>query len=129
MLRRFAAATATASAVLAVASLVVLALPLPLERFSPLLSLWCVAPAVWGLWAMLAPRDWVPGRLPLWGALLGVLAGILAMLVLNLPARLSGLPVPLPYRGGGVALLTVFYYLLWMLVARAHRALGESPAG
>lgn len=73
MLRRFAAATATASAVLAIASLVVMALPVPLARFAPLLSLWCVVPAVWGLWAMLAPRDWVPGRLPLWGALLGVL--------------------------------------------------------
>lgn len=128
MLCRFAAATATASMVLAIASLVVLALPVPLERFTPLLSLWCVAPAVWGLWAMLAPRDWVPGRLPLWGSLLGVVAGILAMLVLDLPARVRGLPVPLPYRVGGVAVLTVFYYFLWMLVARAYRALAPGSA-
>jgi hypothetical protein len=128
MLRRFAAATATASAVLAIASLVVRALPVPLERFTPLLALWCLAPAVWGLWAMLAPGNWVPGRLPQWGSLLGVLAGILAMLVLDLPARVRGLPVPLPYRVGGAALLAVFYYFLWMLVARAYRALAPGPA-
>lgn len=126
MLRRFAAATATASAVLAFVSLLVLLLPLPLERFAPVLAVWCVLPAVWGVWAMAAPRDWVPVRLPLWGAILGIAAGVIVLLVLNVPGRVRLLDVPLPYRVAGVVVLTIFYYLLWTVVARIYRALAAS---
>ena len=40
---------------------------------------------------MLAPESWVPQRLPLWGALLGAIAGTLAAFILNIPARVLGL--------------------------------------
>jgi len=126
MFRRFAAATAIASAALGVATLVVLVVPgVPLERFAPVLLLWCLVPGVWGLWAMLAPRAWVPERLPAWGAILGVLPGTLALFVLNLPSRVSGVAVPAGYRAVGLVVLVLFYYLLWMLVRAGYRALAK----
>ena len=126
MLRRFAAATAVASSVAAFAGIVVRLLPAPLERFAPVLSLWCILPAVWGLWAMLAPRAWVPQRLPAWGLILGAVAGALAAFVLNLPSRIAGFPVAIGYRVAGWVMLVLLYYLLWMVVRRAYRALSEA---
>ncbi len=130
MFHRFAAATAIAAAALAVATLILLVIVLlrpdvPLERFAPVLSLWCLVPVVWGLWAMVAPRAWVPERLPVWGAILGVLPGVLAMFVLNLPSRVSGVAVAAGYRAVGLVVLVFFYYLLWMLVRASYRALAK----
>src|SRR5512145_3359632 len=92
MLRRFAAASSVGSVVIAVGGAVSLLPP----RWPPadalvLTTAWCFVPVAWGLWAMLAPARWVPHRLPLWGALLGVAAGIVAGPVLDLPLRLGGL--------------------------------------
>ena len=124
MFHCFAAATAVAAPVVGVATCILLALPgVPLERLAPLLSLWCVVAALWGVWAMLTPRAWLPERLPAWGAILGVMAGTFAMLVLDLPSRVSGASVPAGWRALGVLLLVLAYYLLWMLVRRAYRAL------
>lgn len=126
MFRRFAAATAVAAPTVGIATGIVLLLPgVPLERFTPVLALWCVVAAVWGVWAMLTPQAWVPHRLPLWGAILGVLVGNLVMLVLDLPSRVRGVPVPVGYRTLGVVMLVLFYYLLWVLVRRAYRALAR----
>ncbi|HKZ52299.1 MAG TPA: hypothetical protein VJ085_03365 [Candidatus Acidoferrales bacterium] len=126
MFCRFAAATAVASALVAIADLVVVVVvPVPLEGFAPILALWCMLPLVWGLWAMVAPRAWVPERLPVWGTILGVLAGALAMFALNLPSRMAGVAVPVGYRALGLVLLIFFYYLLWMLVRSGYRALAE----
>lgn len=130
MFCRFAAAMAVASAAVAVLTLLVLVIVLvrpgvPLERFAPVLALWCIVPVVWGLWAMVAPRAWVPERLPVWGTLLGVLVGTLAMFVLNLPSRMAGFAVAVGYRALGLVVLACFYYLLWMLVRAGYRALGK----
>lgn len=130
MFRRFAAATAIASAALALATLIVLVIVLvrpdvPLERFAPVLSLWCIVPLVWGLWAMVAPRAWVPERLPVWGTMLGVLAGAVALFVLNLPSHMAGFAVAAGYRALGLVVLVFFYYLLWMLVRASYRALAK----
>lgn len=130
MFRRFAAATAIAAAALAVATLIVLVIVLvrpgvPLERFAPVLALWCMVPLVWGLWAMLTPRTWVPERLPVWGAILGVLAGAVALFVLNLPSRMVEAAVPAGYRAVGLVVLVCFYYLLWMLVRAGYRTLAK----
>ena len=130
MFRRFAAATAIAAAALGVATLILLVIVLmrpevPLERFAPVLSLWCLVPVVWGLWAMVAPRAWVPERLPVWGAILGVLPGVLALFVLNLPSRVAGVAVAAGYRALGLLVLVFFYYLLWMLVRASYRALAK----
>ena len=124
MFRRFAAATSVAAPTVGIATCVVLLVPrVPLERFAPVLALWCVVAAVWGVWAMLAPQAWVPDRLPVWGAILGVPAATFAMLVLDLPSRMRGAPVAVSFRLLAVVVLVLFYYLLWMLVRRAYRAL------
>ncbi len=86
--------------------------------------MWCFAPLVWGLWAMIAPASWLPQRLPLWGAILGLLAGLNAFVVLNLPLRVFGVTAPDILRGVGVVVIGVFYYFLWMLVRMAFRSLG-----
>ncbi len=131
MLRRFAAASVVASVVVGVAALAVLLIVfvvpgVTLEQFAPVLALWCVVQLVWGLWALLTPRAWFPDRLPIWGAILGVVAGSLAMFVLNLPSRMRGEPVPAVLRGVGAAVLVVAYYLLWILVRRVYRALASA---
>ena len=124
MLQRFAAGSASASMWIPVAALVVLLTPDP-QRFFPVVILWCFLPAVWGLWAMLAPTDWFPQRLPLWGAILGLAAGLFAAFVLNLPSLIRGVAVPGSLRGLLVLFLVAIYYLLWMLVRVVYRSLAR----
>jgi hypothetical protein len=129
MFHRFAAASAIAAIVVGVAALVVVLIPgFPLERFSPVMLVWCFVPAAWGLWAMLAPRGWVPERFALWGAILGVIGGLLGAFVLNLPARVAQQEVPASLRVWAVPIAAVIYYLLWLLVRRAYRSLSAPPA-
>jgi len=123
MFRRFVSASAIASMGIAVAAFGILLAPgLVLERVYPLTIVWCFAPLAWGLWAMLAPSSWVPQRLPIWGAILGLIGGLLVFFVLNLPLRVVGVTVPVMLRGMGVVLIVVIYYLLWMLVRVAYRS-------
>jgi len=125
MFRRFVSGSAIASMGVAVAALVILlAQGLAAQRFYPLTIMWCFAPLVWGLWAMLAPSGWVPQRLPIWGTILGLIAGLLAFFVLDLPSRVFGVTAPVIWRGVGVVVIVVFYYLLWMLVRVAYRSFG-----
>jgi hypothetical protein len=125
MFRRFVSGSAIASMVVAVAALVILlAQGLAAQRFYPLTMMWCFAPLVWGLWAMIAPSGWVPQRLPIWGTILGLIAGLLAFFVLDLPSRVFGVTAPVIWRGVGVVVIVVFYYLLWMLVRVAYRSFG-----
>lgn len=124
MFQRFAAGTAVASVAIAIAALVVCFAPgLTFERIYPLTVLWCVAPLAWGIWALLTPSSWMPERLPLWGAILGLMAGSMAAFVLNLPSRFFGQAVSLGLRGVAVLVGVLFYYLLWMLVRVACRSL------
>ena len=124
MFRRFVSGSAIGSMVVAVAAVVILlAQGLAAQRFYPLTIMWCFAPLVWGLWAMIAPSGWVPQRLPIWGTILGLIGGLLACFVLNLPSRV-GLTVPVIWRAVGVVVIVVVYYLLWMLVRVAYRSLG-----
>jgi hypothetical protein len=125
MFRRFVSASAIASIGIAFATLaLLLAQGLVEQRFYPLTIVWCFAPLAWGLWAMLAPSGWVPQRLPIWGAILGLIAGLLIFLVLNLPSRVLEVTVPVILRGVGVVIIVVLYYFLWMLVRLAYRSLG-----
>ena len=126
MFQRFAAASAIASMALGLAALVLLVITgLSLQRFYPVTIVWCVMPLVWGLWAMLAPNAWVPQRLPWWGAMLGLIAGLFVAFVLNLPFRVFGETVPTLLRGVGVLALVVFYFVLWILVRLAYRSLAD----
>lgn len=129
MLQRFVAGTAIAAVGIACGALTILLVPaVPVQRSYPLALFWCFAPLAWGIWAMLAPRSWVPQRLPIWGAILGLIAGMLAAFVLNLPLRIFGQTVPAALRGVGAVLIVVFYYLLWMLVRAVYRALGPTDS-
>jgi len=130
MLQRFASATLVAGIAIAVAGLFVLAIPgFTLKQASPALMIWCAAPCVWGLWAMAAPQSWVPHRLPLWGALLGLIVGSLGALVLNLPKLVLGWEFPFGGRAFAVLAIAVFYYILWTFVGVAYRRLGHpAPA-
>jgi len=125
MFGRFASASAIASMGIGLAALViVIAHGVTEQRFFPVTVVWCLAPLAWGLWAMIAPSAWVPGRLPVWGAILGLVAGLMALLVLDLPWRIFAVMVPLVWRGVGVVVIAAIYYLLWMLVRVAYRSLG-----
>jgi len=126
MMQRFASASAVAAVViaLAVGAFSLLATP-DLEGRYVLTSVWCAVPLVWGLWAMLTPASWMPDRLPLWGAVLGGLAGVMVFLVLRLPQRFAGVALPGWAAWAGVPLAVAVYYLLWTVVRRAHGALGR----
>jgi hypothetical protein len=129
MWRRFVSASAVAAIAITVPALVVFLLPAEgREKFQIMTHVWCFAPAAWGVWAMLAPARWVPERLPLWGSLLGLLAGLMVTFLLDMPARILGAPVPLVWRIVPVVALVVVYFLLWMLVRAAFRSLaGAAP--
>jgi hypothetical protein len=121
VLQRFAAASSVAAVIIASGALVSLLPP----RWSPadarvLTTAWCFVPLAWGLWAMLAPARWVPRRLPLWGAILGVVAGIVAGPVLDLPSRLAGVR---NFRWITLIVGPLFYYVVWLLVPVAYRSL------
>jgi protein-S-isoprenylcysteine O-methyltransferase Ste14 len=77
---------------------------------------------------MLTPSGWVPERLPLWGTVLGVVAGLLAAFVLDLPSRIVGSAVPTTIRVVGVLVLMFFYYILWTFVRTALKRLSGSSA-
>jgi hypothetical protein len=92
-----------------------------------LLAVWCIVPAVWGLWAMVAPAAWVPRRLPPWGAILGLLAGTVVMFGLNLPLRMFGVAASVTQRGLAVLAFGGLYYLFWRVVRVVFEALTRSP--
>lgn len=120
MFKRFVAGSAVAALLIAVAALALVSLPgLALLRTWPLTLMWCFVPATWGIWAVLAPRSWVPGRLPYWGAILGFAGGLTNALVLDMPFLVFRKYVPMEARWGMVIGATVGYYFLWMLVRAA----------
>jgi hypothetical protein len=128
MFQRFAAGTAIASIVIAIAAIILSIIPgLKFERIYPIPILWCCVPLAWGVWALLTPSAWMPKRLPLWGAFLGLFAGTMGVFVLNLPSRFLGEPVSLLLRGLAVLVGTLLYYLMWMLVRGAYRWLAGTP--
>lgn len=120
MIIRFAAAAAVASVVIALGSLTLLLIPLPTRPAGPYLitTVWCFVPVVWGVWAMVAPRAWPLGRLPIWGAILGLIAGTMAAFVLDLPAQVMGVNLTVLQRTLVLPVATALYYVLWILVRR-----------
>lgn len=128
MLIRFAAAVVVASVAIALgATLAPFLFVVHPEGFAQVTRFWCVAPALWGIWALLAPRTWVPERLPLWGSILGLVAGVIVLLVFNAPARVFYMDLPIQVRVGGVLIIAAFYYLLWILVRTTYLSLQPQP--
>jgi len=129
MLIRFASGSLVACVPIAIASLVTLVVfgPNP-QQVALVLAIWCFVPCAWGLWAMLSPSGWVPRRLPVWGFILGILAGLMAIVVLNLPSRMLGISMSNAAKVLVVLLAGVFYYVLWMVVSVVYRQLLRSSA-
>lgn len=125
MLQRFVSASVVASIGIAFGAVALLIAShiWNLQNIHRIALLWCCAPLIWGVWAVLTPRRWMPERLPIWGALLGLLASLAVLFVLNLPLSIVGKYVAWPYRAIGVLLAMIGYYLLWMLVRVVYRAL------
>ena len=119
MFHRFAAACSVASVVIAGGALVSLLLGLPLEGAWTLTTAWCFVPVAWGLWAMFAPARWVPNRLPVWGAILGVVAVYCGRSSARPPSRVGG---PSGVRWLALVAGPLLYYVLWLLVGSAYRS-------
>jgi hypothetical protein len=129
MLRKFAAGSLVASCVIAVGGAWVIGLRfVTSQRIYGIAVLWCLVPFAWGVWMMVAPASWVPSRLPAWGGILGVIAGVLGVYVLDVPRRVFGLAIPAGLRPVAVLAGGAIYAALWIIVAAAYRALAsDSP--
>jgi len=128
MFHRFAAGSAIGAMAIALAGLILVSLSgAALYRTWPLTVLWCFVPLAWGVWAMLTPRAWLPQHLPIWGAILGFLGGVMGAVVLNLPSRILEVRVAFAGRLLAVAVMTVVYYFLWMVVRTAYQFLVPAP--
>jgi hypothetical protein len=129
MLKRFVAASAVAGVVIACAAvgLAGLARVYQLQHPLTLTLIWCMVPAIWGVWAMLTPTPWMPARLPEWGAVLGLVVAIGALFVLNIPMRMTDVYLRMRWRGVGVLVGVAIYYLLWIAVRVVYQRL-TTPA-
>ena len=113
MIQRFSSASAVACVVIALAASGLRLTPASKpEGLYLITTIWCLLPLVWGLWAIIIPRSWVPHRLPLWGAILGVIAGLVVLVGLDMPYRLSGQTLLVYQKVVGVLLAIVLYYVL-----------------
>ena len=110
------AAAAVAGVLIAIGACAAWAIPL----FRPLPLIWCFVPLAWCLWSMLAPSSWVPAKLPMWGALLGVIAWLFAGMILDLPARLLDIHLSAAMRMLLAVPAIALYYLLWMAVRAVY---------
>jgi hypothetical protein len=123
MLIRFVTAMSIGALLIAFAAFGLVLIPGAMAKMWPLTTIWCFVPLVWGIWALLAPKAWVPERLPYWGAILGFVAGTFGAFVLNMPYRIFETPVSFAERFMAVLVMTVIYYFVWMLVRLACRSL------
>lgn len=125
MLKRFVAASAVGGVVIACAAvgLATVARVYTLQHPLVVTLLWCMVPAIWGVWAMLTPTAWMPARLPEWGAVLGLVVAIGALFVLNIPMRLTDIYLRMRWRGVGVLVGVAIYYLLWIAVRVVYQRL------
>lgn len=129
MFRRFASASAIpAIAIPIVLLVIVLTHTLTVPKAYPLTTLWCFAPLVWGVWAAIAPKSWVPQRLPIWGAILGLFAGLFGTFVLNLPHVLFDHELTMTWKLALVAGLVVLYFILWVFVRAGYRSMSGSES-
>lgn len=129
MFRRFASASAVAAIAIAIALLgVVLTHTLTVPKAYPLSTLWCFAPLVWGFWAAMAPKSWVPRRLPVWGAILGLFAGLFGTFILNLPHVLFDRELPVGWKLALAAGLMILYFVLWIFVRAGYRSMGGTES-
>ena len=99
------------------------------RRFDSIAVLWCLVPFLWGVWMMLAPRTWMERRLPWWGAILGALAAINGIYVLNVPQQVAGIHLAPALKPGAVLLAAAIYAAVWCVVAKVYRVFTATTAG
>jgi hypothetical protein len=130
MLIRFASAAAVASVLIALVALgLLLNTSFTVEGQIALLTVWCLLPAIWGVWAVAAPKSWFPQHLILWGAILGLLLGSVVMFVFDVPGRLGIEEMTTWWKGALLPVIVVVYAVLWKVVGDVHRRVatgGES---
>ena len=128
MLIRFAAGSLVACIATAIASAgMLIFVGLNPQRFALILAIWCLVPCIWGLWAMLSPAGGFHDACHCgWGTILGVLAGSMAIFVVNLPHRVLGVALPTIARAFSVLVAALLYYLLWTMVRMAYKSLSGS---
>lgn len=129
MLQRFVSAVVVPGTLIAVAAMALYGVAHTFTLTNPyrIAFLWCMAPLTWGVWALLAPKSWWPGRLHVWGGILGLLLSSLMMFVLKLPDKVAGFSYSITSKVAGVVVMTVFYAVLWMLVAAIYQKLTPKP--
>ncbi len=129
MLIRFVAGSFVACIAIAIASAGMLLFSgLNPQRFALIVSIWCLVPCAWGLWAMLSPTTWMPQRLPVWGMILGIVAALMGIFVLNLPYRVLGIDLPAIGKVFSLAVAALIYYLLWAVVRTVYMRLSGASA-
>ncbi len=123
MLHRYAAGAVVSSCLIAIGAAVVLALRVLVgQRFYQITAVWCLVPFIWGVWMVLAPQGWIEKRLPAWGAILGAIAAMTGIYVLNIPQRV-GVFIPAALKPAGVLLMAAVYGIFWIVVGKVYRAL------
>ena len=90
-----------------------------------LTSIWCFVPFAWGVWGVLTPGTWLPKRLPLWGAVLGLIAGITAVFIVNAPERIFMEPISTVSKGIVVIAAAGVYYILWHVVRWIYTSISK----
>lgn len=124
MIQRFASASAVATVLIALVAGGFRLSPVQnMEGRYLLTTVWCMVPLAWGVWAILIPKSWLPHRLPLWGAILGLIGGLFGVFVLDLPLQVLGKAVPAGQKVITILLGIGIYYLLWFLVRRVQQAI------
>ena len=124
MIQRFASASAVATVLIALVAGGFRLSPVQnMEGRYLLTTVWCMVPLAWGVWAILIPKSWLPHRLPLWGAILGLIGGLFGVFVLDLPLQVLGIAVPVGQKVIFILLAIGIYYLLWFIVRRVYQAL------
>ncbi len=97
------------------------------QRFYQITAVWCLVPFIWGVWMVLAPQRWIEKRLPAWGAILGAIASMTGLYVLNVPQRV-GVFIPPALKPAGVLLMAAMYAIFWIVVGKVYRALRPTSA-
>ena len=128
MIQRFASASLIAAVVIAIVAGIFRLIPdLNMEGRYHLVTLYCMVPLAWGVWAVLIPKSWLPNQLPKWGAILGLILGAFGFFVLDLPSQVLGKAVSVGQKVFLLCLAIGIYFVLWGLIRQAYQALCAPP--
>ena len=126
MIKKFASGATVASLLIFVAILILrLNSGFSLQSSFQLSTVWCFLPFIWGIWAALMPKLWSTDQLPKWGAILGLIVGIIAVFLLNLPDLFLDNPASLSIKFVLVFIPILVYYVLWLLVRWIYDSIAE----